>query len=106
MNGVVEILHRSLHFPFALFSCRHVWQERWVTWYFCSTYSSLFVGCIVILDVYHTSEYCFSRTLIASPEGNRPNGNYFMENACVRFLFTSSEIAENERVSAANEWDF
>ena len=31
------------------------------------------------------------------------NGNYFMESACVRFLFTSDEVSEKERVSAANE---
>ena len=52
------------------------------------------------MDVYHTSQYWFS------PEGNKPNGNYFMENACVRFLFTSSKVAEDERVSEANEWGF
>ena len=68
--------------------------------------SSLFVGCIVGLDVSHTSEYCFSRTLITSPERGKPKGNYFVENACVRFLFTSSEVAEDERVRAANERGF
>ena len=68
--------------------------------------SSLFVGCIEGLDVYHTSEYWFSRKLIVSPEGNNLNGNYFMENAWVQFLFTSSEVAEDERVIVANEWGF
>ena len=34
------------------------------------------------------------------------NGNYFMENACVRFLFTSSKVAEEERISESNEWGF
>ena len=29
-----------------------------------------------------------------------------MENARVRFLFTSCVVSENERVSAANEWVF
>ena len=29
--------------------------------------------------------------------------DYFMENARVRFLFTSCVVSENERVSAANE---
>ena len=37
--------------------------------------SCFFVGCIDGMDLYHTSQYCFS------PEGNKPNGNYFMENA-------------------------
>ena len=46
---------------------------------------------------YHTSQYCFS------PAGNKPNGNYFMENACAPFLFTSSKVAEEERVSEGNE---
>ena len=32
--------------------------------------------------------------------------DYFMENASVRFLFTSWVVSENERVSAANEWVF
>ena len=68
--------------------------------------SSLSVGCIVGLDVSQTSEYCFSHTLINSPERDKPNGNYFVENACVRFLFTNSEVAEDERVSAANERGF
>jgi len=38
----------------------------------------------------------------------RPNKgvhrDYSMENARVRFLFTSWVVSENERVSAANEW--
>ena len=58
--------------------------------------SSLFVGCIVGLDVFHTSEYCFSHTLITSPERDKPDGNYLMAYACVRFLFTGSEVAEDE----------
>ena len=58
------------------------------------------------LDVYQTSECCFSRSLITSLDGNKPNGNYFMENTCIRFLFTSSEVAEGERAKAANEWGF
>ena len=53
-----------------------------------------------------TSECCFSRTLIDSPEGNKANGNYFMENECIRFLFTKSEVTENKRVSTENEWGF
>ena len=53
--------------------------------------SCFFVGCIDGMDVYHTSQYYFS------PEGNKPNGNYFMGNACVRFLFTSSKVAKDER---------
>ena len=55
------------------------------------------------LDVYHITEYCFSSSLINSPQGNNPNGNYFLENACVRFLFSSSEVAEDERLSTENE---
>ena len=62
--------------------------------------SSRFVGCIDGIDVYHTSQHCFS------PEGSKPNGNYFVQNACVRFLFTSSKVADDERVSEANEWGF
>ena len=54
--------------------------------------------------MYPTSECCFSRTLIDSPEGNKANGNYFMENASVQFLFTKSEVAEDKRVSTGNEW--
>ena len=57
-------------------------------------------------NVYRTGECCFSRTLIDSPEGYKPNGNYFMKNACVRFLFTKSEVAEDKRVSTENEWSF
>ena len=38
--------------------------------------------------------------------GNKPNGNYFMENECVRFLITKSEVAGDERISTENEWDF
>ena len=64
---------------------------------------NLFVGCIVGLDVYHISEYCFSSSLINSPQGNNPNGNYFLENACVRFLFSSSEEPEDERLGTGNE---
>ena len=56
--------------------------------------------------MYPTSECCFSRTLIDSPEGNKVNGNYFMENASVQFLFTKSEVAEDKRVSTGNEWGF
>ena len=55
------------------------------------------------LDVYHITEYCFSSSLINSPQGNNPNGNYFLENACVRFLFSSSEVAEDERLRTENE---
>ena len=58
------------------------------------------------LNVCHTSECGFSRTLIVSPEGNKPNGNCFMENACVRFLFTKSEVTEDKRIGAENEWGF
>ena len=36
----------------------------------------------------------------------RENRDYFMESARVLFLFTSWEVSENERVSAANEWVF
>ena len=50
------------------------------------------------MDAYHTSQYCFP------PERNRPNGNDIMENAYARFLFTSSKVAEEERVSESNEW--
>ena len=32
--------------------------------------------------------------------------DYFMENARVRFLFTSWVVSENERMNAANEWVF
>lgn len=72
-------------------------------WYF---YSSLFVECIERLDVYHTSEYCFSRTLITSPEVYKPIGNYSMENGCVRFFFASSEVEEDERDSAVDRLGF
>ena len=51
------------------------------------------------LNVYYRSECCFSRALIDSPEGNKPNGNYFMENACVRFLFTKSEVREENELA-------
>ena len=58
------------------------------------------------LNVYHRNECCFSRALIDSPYGNKQDGNYFTENACVRFLFKKSEVAEDERVSTGNEWVF
>ena len=58
------------------------------------------------LNVNHTSECCFSRTLIDSPYGNKPDGNYFTENAYVRSLLTESEVAEEKRVSTDNEWGF
>lgn len=58
------------------------------------------------LNVYYTSECDFLHTLIDSPYGNKPDGNYFVENACVRFLFKKSEVAEDERVSTGNELAF
>ena len=57
-------------------------------------------------DIDHTIACSFSRTSIDSPSENKPSGNYFMENECVRFLCTKSEVAEDERVSTENEWDF
>ena len=58
------------------------------------------------LNVYYTSECDFSRALIDSTYGSKPDGNYFMENACVRFLSTKAEVAEDEQVSTGNEWGF
>ena len=47
-----------------------------------------------------------ARWLTHPKESMKPNGNYFMENASVRFLFTKSKVAENKRVSTENEWGF
>ena len=41
----------------------------------------------------------YTTQVTASPDGKKPNGNYFMENACVRTLFTSAELAEDEQLA-------
>ena len=58
---------------------------------------SLCIECIVGLNAYHTSECCFSCTFISSPDENKPNGNYFIENACAQFLSSCLEVVEDER---------
>ena len=56
------------------------------------------------LNVFHIRECCFLHTLIYSPYGNHETEwNYFMENARVRFLFTKSEVVEDERINTENE---
>ncbi|XP_015749542.1 PREDICTED: uncharacterized protein LOC107329366 [Acropora digitifera] len=63
----------------------------------CVAPSSLCIGCIVGLNVYITSECCFSRTLIDSPEGNKPNRNCFLEMHAFDFY------SRNQKQQKTNE---
>ena len=58
------------------------------------------------MNVYQAGEYCFSRTLINSPEGYKPDRNYSMENGCIRYISTSSEVEEDKRVSTVERLGF
>ena len=63
----------------------------------CVSPSSLCIGCIVGLNVYITSECCLSRTLIDSPEGNKPNRNCFLEMHAFDFY------SRNQKQQKTNE---
>ena len=109
---LVEILRCSLHFlPFCfIFFIAPVRASlecsRGGYWGIFVTPNSLFVGYIVWLDVSHTSEYCSLRTLITSPERDKPNGSYFVPN-CVRTIFIYEFRSSRRRTSrAANERGF